>query len=64
MNKNQRIALAEKNLKIKDLGFKLNLHPTYVSAVLKGLYMSKKTRKNICNMLEKPESFLWPNEKG
>ena len=60
MNKNQIIAMAEKGLKVKDLGFRLNRHPGYLSNVLSGRYKSPETRKNICKILDKPEHYLWP----
>jgi lambda repressor-like predicted transcriptional regulator len=61
MNKNQRIAMAEKDLKIKDLGFKLNLHPGYLSNVLAGRYKVPKTRSRIAKILGKDETYLWPD---
>jgi len=63
MNKNQKIALAEKDLTVKTLGFKLDLHPTYISFLLTGTLKPPKTRKRICEILEKPESYLWPKDK-
>jgi hypothetical protein len=60
MKKNQRVALAEKNLKVKDLGVILDLHPGYISSVLAGHYKSQATRQNIAKVLGKPKSFLWP----
>jgi hypothetical protein len=62
MNQNQRIALAEKNLQVKDLGFKLNLHPNHVSNTLAGRCKCSSTRKKICEILEREENFLWPQE--
>lgn len=63
MNKNQRIALAEKELQIKDLSFKLNLHPNYVSNILAGRYRAEAARRKISEILEKPEEYLWPAEE-
>ncbi len=60
MNKNQRIALAEKNLQVKDLGFLLNLHPTYLSGILAGRHKASMTRKKVADILGKSESYLWP----
>ena len=62
MNRNQKIAFAEKELKVKDIGFKLNLHPGYIGSVLSGKHKTPKVRKEICEILEKEESYLWPNE--
>ncbi len=63
MNKNQRIALAEKDLKVKDLGFKLNLHSGYLSNVLAGRYKVPKTRERIAKILGKSEVYLWPESQ-
>lgn len=60
MNKNQKVAMAEKNLAVKDVGFLLNLHPAYLSGVFSGRYRSLAARKRICEILNKPESYLWP----
>lgn len=60
MNKNQKIAMAEKNLKVKDIGFLLDLHPVYISNVFAGRYKSPKTREKIAEILCKPEVYLWP----
>lgn len=62
MNKNQRIALAEKEFSVKQLGQILNKHPGYVGNVLSGTYPSPQLRKKISKVLEKPESDLWPEE--
>lgn len=62
MNKNQRIALAEKDISVKQLGQTLNKHPGYVGSVLSGTYPSPQLRKEISKVLEKPESNLWPEE--
>jgi len=62
MNRNQRIALAEKDLQVKDIGNKLNKHSAYITNVLSGRFKPKKLREQICEILEKPESYLWPNE--
>lgn len=60
MNKNQKIALAENNLLVRDLGSLLRKHPSYLSSVLSGKYKSPKTRKEIAHLLQKDESYLWP----
>lgn len=62
MNRNQRIALAEKDIQVKDLGNRLNKHSNYISNVLSGRYKPHKLRKEICNILNKPESYLWPDD--
>jgi hypothetical protein len=62
MNKMQKIALAEKDLLVKDLGNILNKHHNYVSNVLSGRYMSPNLRKKIAEILEKSESSLWPKD--
>ncbi len=62
MNKNQRIALAEKDLQVKDLGNRLNKHSGYITNVLAGRCKSPRLRKKICVILDKPESYLWPDE--
>ena len=60
MNRNQRIALAEKDLQVKHLGQLLDKHPNYVSNVLSGRYPSPQLRKEIAKVLDKPEAYLWP----
>jgi hypothetical protein len=60
MNKNQRIALAEKELQIKDIGNRLNKHSNYISNVFGGRYESPKLREKISKILGKPVSYLWP----
>ncbi|MBW2606383.1 MAG: hypothetical protein JRD05_01975 [Deltaproteobacteria bacterium] len=62
MNKNQRIALAEKDLQVKHLGQLLDRHPNHVSNVLSGKHLSPQLRKEIAKVLEKPESYLWPEQ--
>ena len=62
MNRNQKIALAEKDLAVKDLGNYLNMHSNYISGVLAGRYKSPELRKKISEILGKPEDYLWPNE--
>lgn len=62
MNKNQRIALAEKELSVKQLGRILDKHPGYIGNVLSGIYPSPQLRKKISKVLEKPKSYLWPEE--
>jgi len=64
MNKNQKIALAEKELQIKDIGNILNKHSNYVGNVLSGRYKSSELRKKISNLLDKPESYLWPEDQA
>ena len=63
MNKNQRIALAEKDIQVKELGFKLNLHPSYISSILGGHCKAPKTRKRIARILDKSEAYLWPESQ-
>jgi len=60
MNKNQRIALAEKELQIKDIGNRLNKHSNYISSVFSGRYKSPKLREKISKILGKSVSHLWP----
>jgi hypothetical protein len=64
MNRNQRIALAEKDLQVKDLAQLLDKHANYVSNVLSGRHKPAALRKEICNILAKPETHLWPDDKG
>ena len=63
MNKNQKIALAEKELQIKDIGNLLNKHSNYISNILAGRYKSPKVRRQICEILGKPEEYIWPDEE-
>jgi hypothetical protein len=60
MNKNQKIALAENNLLVRDLGSILRKHPSYLSSVLSGKFRSPKARKEIAQVLQRDESYLWP----
>jgi len=60
MNHNQRIALAERDLMVKDLGNRLNKHSAYITNVLSGRFKPKKLRGQICEILGKPEEYLWP----
>ncbi len=62
MNRNQRIALAEKDLQVKDIGNRLDKHSAYITNVLSGRYRSPGLRKQICEILNKPENYLWPEE--
>ena len=62
MNRNQRIALAERDLRVKDLGFLLNKHPNYIASVLSGRYRSPELRKKLSNLLGKSEAYLWPED--
>lgn len=62
MNKNQRIALAEKDLQVKDVGNFLGCHSGHMTNILSGRYKSPKIRKKICEILGKSESYLWPDE--
>ena len=64
MNRNQRIALAERDLQIKDLGNQLNKHSNYISNVLSGRYKSPELRKKIAEILKKPVTYLWPDENA
>lgn len=60
MNKFQRMALAEKDLQVKDVGALLDRHSSYVSSVLSGKSPGAVLRGKISKILEKPESYLWP----
>ena len=62
MNRNQRIALAQADFQIKDLGVKLNRHSGYIGNVLAGRVKSPRLRKEISKILDKSESYLWPEE--
>ena len=62
MNHNQRVALAEKDLQVKDIGNKLDKHSAYITNVLSGRYKSPRLRKKISEILDKPEDYLWPEE--
>jgi len=61
MNRNQRIALAERGLTVKGLGVELDLHPGYVSNVLAGRYEVPRTREKIAKALAKTTAYLWPS---
>lgn len=63
MNKNQKIALAEKDLQVKDVGNILNKHSNYISNIFSGRYQSPALRIEICKILEKPEEYLWPKNE-
>lgn len=60
MNNFQRIALAEKGLKLKDLCNVIDRTTPHVSNVLAGRFKSPGLRKKISVVLDKPESYLWP----
>ena len=62
MNKHQRIAMAEKDLKVKDLSGILNRTPQHVSNVLGGRFKCESLREKISQILEKPKSYLWPKQ--
>jgi len=64
MNKNQRIALALKDLQVKDIGNRLNLNSGYVSIVLSGRAKPRELRKKIAQILEKPVEWLWPENQN
>ena len=63
MNKNQKIALIETNLKLKDLAVLLDRHPGHLSAVFSGKYRAPETRKRIAQALGTSEAFLWPSDE-
>ena len=60
MNKNQRVALAVKDLTVRRLGEILDRHPVYISNVLGGRYPSPDLREKIADILGEPVSHLWP----
>lgn len=62
MNQNQRIAMAEKDLQVKHLGQILDRHPNHISNVFNGRHRSPELRKKIAIVLDKPVSYLWPEE--
>ncbi len=62
MNRNQRIALAEKDLMVKDIGNYLNMNSAYITNVLSGRYKPKELRIKIAKILNKPVDFLWPKD--
>ena len=62
MNRNQRVALAKKDLTVKELRHQLDRHPNHVTGVLAGRYKSFELRKKISEILGKSEDYLWPNE--
>lgn len=62
MNKNQRIALAQADLQVKDLGNMLDKNSVSITNCLSGRLKSPGLRKKICEILEKPENYLWPEE--
>ncbi len=64
MNKNQRVALAENDLQVKDIGNRLNKHSGYITNVLSGRYKSFGLRRQICEILGKEESYLWPDQEN
>lgn len=62
MNKNQRIALAQADLQIKDIGNMLNKNSVSITNCFSGRLKSPGLRKSICEILQKPESYLWPEK--
>jgi len=64
MNRNQRVALAEKDLMVKDIGNRLNMNSAYISNVLGGRFKPKELRIKIAEILDKPVDFLWPKVKN
>lgn len=62
MNRNQKIALAEKDLNVNRLAHLVNLHPSYVTSIFSGRCKSPGARKKISEKLDKPEKILWPEE--
>ena len=62
MNRNQRIALAEKDLNVQKLATRVGFHPCYVTSILSGRFKSPGARKKIASELDKPENLLWPEK--
>jgi plasmid maintenance system antidote protein VapI len=62
VNKNQKIALAERDLQVKDLARILDKHANYISNVLSGRHKPPALRKKICSILGKSETHLWPTD--
>lgn len=64
MNRNQRIALAKKDLNVTELGKILDRSLHHVSNVLAGRYKCYELRKRISIVLGKPVSHLWPDDEA
>jgi hypothetical protein len=62
MNQRQRVALAQKNLMVKDIGNRLNMNSGYISIVLSGRAKPRKLRQKIAEILGKPVEYLWPED--
>lgn len=65
MNQNQRISLAEKNLKVLNLAEILERHPKYIYNVLSAKepqYKCEKMRKQIADVLDRSVRYLWPED--
>jgi hypothetical protein len=62
MNRFQRMALAEKDLAVKDLATLLDKHASYISSVLSGKFPGEMLRGKISKILQKPETYLWPDK--
>lgn len=60
MNRNQKIAMAEKGLSVKKLAFIIDLHPCYVSNLFSGSRKSKTALKKIAEVLGTTVDHLWP----
>jgi transcriptional regulator with XRE-family HTH domain len=63
MNQNQRIAMAEKDLSVRELSEKLNRTPQHISNVLGGRFKSFALRREIANILDRTENYLWPEQQ-
>ncbi|BBO75201.1 hypothetical protein DSCW_26180 [Desulfosarcina widdelii] len=64
MNKNQRIAMAEKDLTVRKLSKILDRTEPHVSNVLGGRFKSPKLRERISLVLDKDVCHLWPEHEG
>jgi transcriptional regulator with XRE-family HTH domain len=64
MNRALRIALAEKDLTVKELAKEIGRHPGYVSSVLCGFTVSAPAREAISRALRLPIDHLWPDDKS
>jgi hypothetical protein len=62
VTRNQRIALAEADLLVRDVAILLGYHAGHITNVLSGRYKSPKLREKICKVLNKSEDFLWGDE--
>jgi len=64
MNRNQRVALAEMDLQVKDIGNILGKNSVSITNCFSGRLKSPGLRRAISEILQKPENHLWPEEEN